>query len=189
MSVLGRIGDLLKANVNEMIDKAEDPVKMARQVIRELDNEILALRSRIRANQTNEKRLARLMAALQEEVTTWQMRAEKAVDEDNDAMARQALRLRREKETEHKEAEATWWNASQERKEMEANLQEMEDRAQATRRRKETLIRRERSGRNSSEFVPLPSHSEERVQSTFQTVEIDAELAALKQRRQGTDKE
>ncbi|MHC4887397.1 MAG: PspA/IM30 family protein, partial [Planctomycetota bacterium] len=45
MGIFNRINDIVSANVNDMIDSAEHPVKMAKQMIRELDNEILAMRS------------------------------------------------------------------------------------------------------------------------------------------------
>ena len=40
MGIFSRIGDIMKANVNDLIDKAEDPEKMVKQIIRDLQQEV-----------------------------------------------------------------------------------------------------------------------------------------------------
>ena len=41
MSIFTRLGDLLRANINDLIDKAEDPEKMVKQIIQDMDRELV----------------------------------------------------------------------------------------------------------------------------------------------------
>jgi phage shock protein A len=186
MGLFNRISDIISANVNDMIDQAEQPVKMAKQVIRELDNEILAMRSRIKSRKDSEARHKRQLEKAQEETSSWQARAERAVDDGNDDMARQALQRKHSFAEQASSAEASWWEASKEREELEKQLGEMEDQAQAARQRKERLMTKDRMSRGSSEFIAVPQDSPaQRADSTFAKMEVEDELKALKEKRKG----
>jgi phage shock protein A len=91
MSILSRIGDLISANVNAMLDKAEDPEKMANEYLRQLTNELYEVRTGVAAAMADETKLEQRRIASQAEVTQWESKAEAALRAGDEELARAAL--------------------------------------------------------------------------------------------------
>lgn len=91
MSILGRIKDLISANVNSMLDKAEDPEKMANEYLRQLTNELYEVRTSVAAAMADETRLEQRRIASQAEVTQWESKAEAALRAGDEELAKAAL--------------------------------------------------------------------------------------------------
>jgi len=91
MSILGRIKDLVSANVNSMLDKAEDPEKMANEYLRQLTNELYEARSSVAASMADEAKLEQRRIASQGESDQWQSKAEAALRAGDEALAKAAL--------------------------------------------------------------------------------------------------
>jgi len=91
MSILGRIKDLVSANVNSMLDKAEDPEKMANEYLRQLTNELYEARSSVAASMADEAKLEQRRIASQGEADQWQSKAEAALRAGNEELAKAAL--------------------------------------------------------------------------------------------------
>lgn len=97
MGILGRIADLVKSNVNDVIDKAENPEKLLKQMIRDLDDCIDdAKKEAVRALAELEKQEKQVEAKARE-VAEWLSRAELALKGGNEDLARKAL----ERKVEH----------------------------------------------------------------------------------------
>jgi phage shock protein A len=91
MSILGRITDLISANVNAMLDKAEDPEKMANEYLRQLTNELYEVRTSVAAAMADETKLEQRRIASQRETDQWQSKAEAALHAGDEALAKAAL--------------------------------------------------------------------------------------------------
>jgi phage shock protein A len=91
MSFLGRISDLISANVNAMLDRAEDPEKMANEYLRQLTNELYEARTAVAASMADETRLEQRRVAAQAEAEAWQSRAEAALRAGDEELAKAAL--------------------------------------------------------------------------------------------------
>ncbi|WP_129630117.1 PspA/IM30 family protein [Candidatus Oscillochloris fontis] len=91
MSILGRIKDLVSANVNSMLDKAEDPEKMANEYLRQLTNEVYEVRTSVAAAMADETKLEQRRISSQNEVDQWQMKAEAALRAGDEELAKAAL--------------------------------------------------------------------------------------------------
>jgi phage shock protein A len=91
MSILGRISDLISANVNAMLDKAEDPEKMANEYLRQLTNELYEVRTNVAAAMADEAKLEQRRISSQAETTQWSMKAEAALRANDEELARAAL--------------------------------------------------------------------------------------------------
>jgi len=91
MSILSRISDLISANVNAMLDKAEDPEKMANEYLRQLTNELYEVRTGVAAAMADETKLEQRRIASQAEVTQWESKAEAALRAGDEELARAAL--------------------------------------------------------------------------------------------------
>ncbi len=91
MGVFDRIGDILKANVNDLLDRAEDPEKMIKQMVIEMEDALnkstLALGQAI----ANENTLAHQMEDKKKAADEYQAKAEEAVKLGRDDLAKQAL--------------------------------------------------------------------------------------------------
>ncbi len=91
MSFLGRVSDLISANVNSMLDKAEDPEKMANEYLRQLTNELYEARTAVAASMADETRLEQRRVSSQSESEAWQSRAEAALRAGDEELAKAAL--------------------------------------------------------------------------------------------------
>lgn len=96
MGAFSRLRYVIAANVNSLIEKAEDPEKLLRALIREMEDASEDARLACAELLAEQQHLTRLEAQLTEELDQWQGRAEKAVAENRDDLARAALKARAE---------------------------------------------------------------------------------------------
>lgn len=96
MGLFKRISDIISANLGEMAENWEDPEKMLKQAVREMDESIQAATQDTARTLANEKKLAKELAHNQNESNLWQSRAEQAVDAGDDDLARKALSRKNE---------------------------------------------------------------------------------------------
>ena len=104
MGAFSRLRYVIAANVNSLIEKAEDPEKLLRALIREMEDASEEARMACADLLAEQQRLARLETQLAGEVEQWQGRAEKAVAEDRDNLARAALKAKAELSQRHDSA-------------------------------------------------------------------------------------
>lgn len=96
MGLFQRVGDIISANFNEMIEKYEDPEKMLKQAIREMDTSIAEAKQETAKAMASEKLIQKNLADNERHGMDWQERAQKAVLAGDDAMARKALLRKQE---------------------------------------------------------------------------------------------
>jgi phage shock protein A len=92
MSTFSRLRYVVAANVNALIEKAEDPEKLLRALIREMEDASEEARMACAELLAEQQRQARLEARLDEDAVQWQQRAEAAVEKGRDDLAREATR-------------------------------------------------------------------------------------------------
>ena len=92
MSILERIRSLLKANINEMLDKAEDPEKMLNQLIRDMEDGYREAREQVINAMADQKRLEKKYLANLNLAKEWEHKAEVAVQSGDEDTARKALK-------------------------------------------------------------------------------------------------
>jgi phage shock protein A len=91
MSVFKRFSDVVNSNVSAMLDKAENPEKLVRMIIAEMESTLFDVRTESAKIISNKKEMQRQLKTMHEEVDLWQLRAEKALNKDRDDLAKQAL--------------------------------------------------------------------------------------------------
>jgi phage shock protein A len=145
MNVLKRISKLISANVNHLLDEAEDAEVMVKQLIRDMEESIIELRRETVRAVAREKQLTKQIQVNSDTTAELEKKASFALDKDDEEMARQLLakKLQSEntKETLEKELEGARELALQ----LKADLSRLEDQVQMARRKKEELIRRKRA--------------------------------------------
>lgn len=90
-SILGRISDLISANVNSMLDNAEDPEKMANEYLRQLTNELYEVRTSVAAAMADETKLEQRRISAFAETTQWETKAEAALRAQDEELAKAAI--------------------------------------------------------------------------------------------------
>jgi len=101
MSTFSRLRYVIAANVNALIEKAEDPEKLLRALIREMEDASEEARIACADLLAEQQHLARLEGQLAEDASQWQQRAETAVEQGRDDLAREAIRARADTMTRH----------------------------------------------------------------------------------------
>jgi len=91
MALLERVATLVRANLNDLIDKAEDPEKMIKQVILDMQNQLLQVKTQVAISIADQHVLEKKLKENHDAEVQWQRRAEMAVDKKDDALARAAL--------------------------------------------------------------------------------------------------
>ena len=91
MALLERVSTLVRANINDMIDKAEDPEKMIKQVILDMQNQLLQVKTQVAIAIADQHLLEKKQKENEEKTTEWMRKAELAVTKKEDDLARAAL--------------------------------------------------------------------------------------------------
>ena len=91
MALLERVATLVRANLNDLIDKAEDPEKMIKQVILDMQNQLLQVKTQVAISMADQHVLEKKLKDAEENEKQWMRRAEMAIDKKDDNLARAAV--------------------------------------------------------------------------------------------------
>jgi phage shock protein A len=91
MGLLERVSTLIRANLNDMIDHAEDPDKMIKQVILDMENQYLQVKTQVAVSIADQHMLEKRLKENEDTGNDWMRKAERAVDKGEDDLARAAL--------------------------------------------------------------------------------------------------
>ena len=91
MALLERVSTLVRANLNDLIDQAEDPEKMIKQVILDMQNQLLQVKTQVAIAIADQHLLENKQKENADKVAEWMRKAELAVDKKEDDLARASL--------------------------------------------------------------------------------------------------
>src|SRR5437667_344766 len=91
MALLERVSALIRANLNDLIDRAEDPQKMLKQVILDMQNQMLQVKTQVAIAIADEHLLGKKQQENEDKHAEWMRKAELAIDKKQDDLARAAL--------------------------------------------------------------------------------------------------
>lgn len=184
--MMDRLTRLIRANVNDLIDRAEDPEKMIDQILREMNESIVMARAQVAAMIAQEKELELDVQETKKLASEWGKKAERAVTAGKDDLAREALRRKRDNEENSAIYAEQLGVQSQAVAKLKDQLRQLEAKYQTTLGARDTLIARQRRARAQRQvaeavvvFTPLdPSSELERMERKIRGEEARA-MAAL----------
>ena len=184
--MMDRLMRLVRANVNDLIDQAEDPEKMIDQILREMQESIVMARAQVAAMIAQEKELELEAAETSKLAEEWGKKAGRAVTAGKDDLAREALRRKRDNEENSAIYTEQLGVQTQAVSKLKDQLRQLEAKYQTTLGARDTLVarqRRARSQRQVAEAVvvvtPLdPSSELDRMERKIRSEEAQA-MAAL----------
>lgn len=142
MGIFTRFKDIVSANINAMLDRAEDPEKLIKLMVREMEDTLVELKAACAATMADRSRAARELADVQERVDTWSARAELAVQKGRDDLARDALmeKRRHQERADHLDEELTKLDALVEQS--QNDIQALEEKLEIAQEKKRLLVQR-----------------------------------------------
>ncbi|HYG99579.1 MAG TPA: PspA/IM30 family protein [Terriglobales bacterium] len=91
MALLERVSTLIRANLNDLVDRAEDPEKMIKQVILDMRNQLMQVKTQVAIAIADQHLLEKKQKENHEAEAEWMRKAELAVDKKQDDLARAAI--------------------------------------------------------------------------------------------------
>ncbi|MEZ0537493.1 PspA/IM30 family protein [Caldicellulosiruptoraceae bacterium PP1] len=142
MGVFGRIAQLIKANINDLIDKAEDPEKMLNQLIIDMQEQLEKAKVEVANAIADEKILQKKVEENRKLAEDWQKKAELAVAKGEDELALEALKRKKEYENLANDYQKQYDAQHEAVEKLKDGLRLLEDKIEEAKRKKDLLIAR-----------------------------------------------
>ena len=147
MALLERVATLIRANLNDLIDKAENPETMIKQVILDMENQLLQVKTQVAIAIADQHVLDKKQQESEENDRQWRRRAELAVDKHDDSLARSAL----ERSMSYKQMAESFRQQVEDQKTQVENLKsallKLQQKLEEARSKSEVLIAKHRRSR------------------------------------------
>lgn len=145
MGLFSRFTDIVNANLNSMLDKAEHPEKMIRLIIGEMEETLVEVRSTAAKNIAEQKTLARKVKATQEGIAHWHEKAELALNKGREDLAKSALAQKHKSQAELTQLDEENAQLSDLLIAIQEDAQRLQDKLNEAKRRQDALRLRQES--------------------------------------------
>lgn len=144
MAFFNRIADILKANINDMIDRAEDPEKMVKQLILEMEQEVDEATQSLGQAMGSQKLAAKELADARAVSADWNDKAKLALKNNNEALARKALDAKVGIDAQTEKLEKSYNDITEQVNKLKDQVQDLRVKLDEARSRQNVLIARSR---------------------------------------------
>ena len=184
MGIFTRFRDIVSSNINAMLDKAEDPEKLIRLMIREMEDTLIELKASCAQVMASRKKTERQLDVVRSRDAEWGQKAELAVSKGRDDLAREALveKRRHRERADALEKELLECNALVEQ--YQEDIRQLEDKLRAAREKQRILVQRHihaNQKRRAQEGIRRMDGSEavlkfEELENRIERMEAEADL-------------
>lgn len=183
MGVLDRVSTLIRANINDLINKAEDPEKVIRQLLLDMNNQLIQVKTQVAAAIADERLLQKRYEDNQKKADEWQRKAELAVERNQDDLAKEALLRRRSFQETADGFKEQWTQQSAQVEQLKDALTQLEAKIIEAQTKKDLLIARSRRAKAETSIrQTLANADSTSALSDFQRMEekVDEQEARAK---------
>lgn len=187
MGIFTRFRDIITSNLNSMLDKAEDPEKLIKLMIHEIEDTLVELKASCAGVMANRRKIQRQLEAVQSRTEYWNKNAALAIRKGRDDLAREALVEKRRftEKIESIEEELEEFNNLIEQ--YQKDIRQLEDRLHATREKQRILVQRHiharRKKRAREEIRRMDGFESiikfEQLENRIERMEAEADLVNL----------
>lgn len=152
MGITDRISTLLRANINDMLDRAEDPEKVIKQLLVDMNSQLLQVKTQVAASIADEKQLEQRYQDNETKAEDWQHKAELAVSKGEDDLAREALMRHNAFQQTADGFKTQYTEQAQEVETLKQALHQLEQKIQEADAKKDLLIARSRRAKAETQI-------------------------------------
>ena len=153
MGIFGRISDIFKSNVNDALDNAEDPEKMLKQMVLEMEESVNKATLAVAGAIANEKSLERKTEKARLEQQDWEQKAIQALQAGREDLAKAALEKKAIAERNYKDLEPLFQQAKTSSNKMREQLNQLKAKLEEARSRQGTLIARSQAAKAQKQIA------------------------------------
>jgi phage shock protein A len=144
MGIFARLASLIKANLNDLISKSEDPEKMLNQIVIDMTNQLGEAKKQVAVAIADEKRLAKQVETEKEKSAEWARRAMMAVRAGDDNLAKEALTRKKEHDDTMLAYQQQWEKQKAGSDQLKLALRALNNKIEEAKRKKGLLVARKR---------------------------------------------
>ncbi len=181
MGIFDRLSALIRSNINDLINRAEDPEKMLNQLIIDMRSQLAKAKQQVAAAIADEKRLSSQVEQERKLAEDWEKRAVLAVQEGRDDLAKQALLRHNEHAHAAVQLHETWVKHREETEKLKSSLRQLNDKIEEAKRKKNILIARQKRAEAHKRIQETMSSMSDK--SAFETFDRLAEAIEHEERK------
>lgn len=144
MGIFSRMSDIFKANINDLIDKSEDPQKLMDQMVREMTEQLQEAKIQVAKAIADEKRLHQQLKQNELQSQNWESKAMLALKKGDENLAKEALKQKKSYDGLVDSVKTQWEEQNGLSSKLKDNLRALETKIDEARRKKEILIARQK---------------------------------------------
>ena len=172
MGIFQRLGTVIRAQINALIGRAEDPAKVLDQLVLDMRGQLAKTKQEVATAIADEKKLLAQVDKEKKSSEDWERRAMLAVQEGRDDLAKQALMRHNEHMQAAQQLQETWARHKADVEQLKISLRELNDKIEDAKRKKNLLIARQRRAEAQGRIQEtMSSMSDQSAFQAFQRME------------------
>lgn len=144
MGIFTKFSSLIKSNINDLINRAENPEKMLNQIILDMRDQLAKAKREVAAAIADERKLRKSLDDEIKQARDWEQRAVMAVKEGRDDLAKQALMRQQEHAERAATLDTTWRAQAAETEKLKGSLRQLNDKIEEAKRKRNLLIAKQK---------------------------------------------
>jgi phage shock protein A len=170
MGIFSRFTDIVNSNINSILDKAEDPEKMVRLIIQEMEDTLVEVRSASAKTLASKKEISSQIGKVQNEAKDWKAKAELAISKDREDLARAALQEKKKCDEHARALSSELTGVDEQITKLQSEVGQLQDKLADAKTRQKAIILRQKTVSSRLE-----------VKKTLDSGKVDAAMGRFEQ--------